>query len=234
MLRAPRPKQIPIEELSFDDLRNRYQDNKNLLSKTAASSSTFVERITAEQAKIQARISEMESLEAIQKGMKKTTIDEDGMAVDLPEPSPAMLAKQKALAAWGRGKSGGKIQTMNFREALELEQRAAAIEREQRQKEQERRERLAMPSRLTETGRTMTREEYEAKVWAFMKYKPSESDLEDEDEDEDSDDPSTWFHDDQEDGIKGQNIVYPDDDDLAEIIRVDTSKVSYNDMHDGY
>lgn len=125
MLRAPRPKQIPIEELSLDDLRNRFQDNKNLLSKTyadnifativrretdqfpmfrllssAASSSTFVERITAEQSKIQARIAEIESLEAIQKGMNKTTIDEDGMVVDLPEPSPAMLAKQKALAAW--------------------------------------------------------------------------------------------------------------------------------------
>ena len=59
-----------------------------------------MERITAEQAKIQTRITEIESLEMIQKGMKKTTIDEDNMVVDKPEPSPAMLAKQKALAAW--------------------------------------------------------------------------------------------------------------------------------------
>ena len=39
-------------------------------------------------------------MEMIQKGMKKTTIDEDNMVVDKPEPTPAMLAKQKALAAW--------------------------------------------------------------------------------------------------------------------------------------
>lgn len=126
------------------------------------------------------------------------------------------------------------MQTMNFSEALELEQRAAAIEREQRQKEQERRERLTMPTRITESGRAMTREEYEAKVWAFMTYKPSDSDMEDEDEDEeeDSDDPSTWFHDDQDDGIKGQNIIYPDDDDLADIIRVDTSRINHGPRED--
>ena len=67
-----------------------------------------------------------------------------------------------------------------------------------------------------------------------MNYKPSESDMEeddddyDDDEDEDDDDPASWFHDDQDDGIKGQNIVYPDAEDLSDIIRVDGSRFSYN------
>ena len=125
---------------------------------------------------------------------------------------------------------------MNFREALELEQRAAAIEREQKEREQERRERLTMPTRRSENGRMMSREEFETKVWAFMTYKPSDSDREEEedDEDEDNDDPSTWFHDDQDDGIKGQNIVYPDGDELSDIIRVDTSRTNYYDQQDRY
>ena len=49
-----------------------------------------------------------------------------------------------------------------------------------------------------------------------------------EEEDEDDDDPASWFHDDQDDGIKGQNIVYPDAEDLSDIIRVDGSRFSYN------
>ena len=49
-----------------------------------------------------------------------------------------------------------------------------------------------------------------------------------DDEDEDDDDPASWFHDDQDDGIKGQNIVYPDAEDLSDIIRVDGSRFSYN------
>ena len=57
--------------------------------------------------------------------------------------------------------------------------------------------------------------------------KPSDSDLEDEeDDDEDEVDPSTWFEDDQDDGRKGQDIIEPDfDDDLANIIRVDESRL---------
>jgi hypothetical protein len=63
----------------------------------------------------------------------------------------------------------------------------------------------------------------------FRNYKPSESDLEDDDE-EDDDDPSTWFHDDQDDGRKGQDIIEPDAEDMSDIIRVDTSRIYYNTM----
>lgn len=78
-----------------------------------------------------------------------------------------------------------------------------------------------------------SREDYEAKVWAFMNYKPTDSDMEDYDEDEDEDeDPASWFHDDEDDGIKGQDIVYPDAEDLADVIRMDESKFPYNTFYE--
>jgi hypothetical protein len=68
---------------------------------------------------------------------------------------------------------------------------------------------------------------------AFRNYKPSESDLEDDDDDDDSDeDPSTWFHDDQDDGRKGQDIIEPDAEDISELIRVDASRIYYNTFHE--
>lgn len=62
--------------------------------------------------------------------------------------------------------------------------------------------------------------------------KPSESDLED-DSDEDDEDPSTWFEDDQDDGIKFQNIVQPDSiEELSGIIRIDGSKAHYSSFYE--
>lgn len=60
-------------------------------------------------------------------------------------------------------------------------------------------------------------------------HKPTESDLEDDDDDEDDEDedPSSWFEDDQDDGRKGQDIIEPDAEDFADIIRVDDSRFEY-------
>ena len=45
------------------------------------------------------------------------------------------------------------------------------------------------------------------------------------DSDEDSDDnPANWFHDEQGDGRKGQQIIEPDQDDYSSVIRIDESK----------
>jgi hypothetical protein len=64
-------------------------------------------------------------------------------------------------------------------------------------------------------------------------YKPSESDLEDDDGDgSDDEDPSTWFHDDQDDGRKDQDIIEPDVEDISDIIRVDTGRVYYNTCYE--
>jgi hypothetical protein len=57
-------------------------------------------------------------------------------------------------------------------------------------------------------------------------HKRTDSDLEDDDDDSDDEDPASWFEDDQDDGIKGQDIVDPDlEDDLAEMIQVDTTRI---------
>lgn len=65
---------------------------------------------------------------------------------------------------------------------------------------------------------------------ARRNHKPTESDLED-DSDEDDEDPSTWFEDDQDDGRKGQDIVEPDAEDLADIIRVDEGHLHYSTFY---
>lgn len=63
-------------------------------------------------------------------------------------------------------------------------------------------------------------------------YKPTDSDLEDMDEDDSDDDPSSWFEDDQDDGIKGQNIIPPDMEDLSNVIRVDGSRIRYSTFYE--
>lgn len=55
----------------------------------------------------------------------------------------------------------------------------------------------------------------------------TDSDLEDEDDDDDSD-PGTWFDGQDEDGVKGQNIVLPDVEDFSDVIRLDESRIPYN------
>lgn len=84
-------------------------------------------------------------------------------------------------------------------------------------------------------GEVLTRREMDARMWAFLNYKPTDSDLEDmDDEDDDSDagDPSTWFDDDQDDGVKGQDIVSPDLEDLSNVIRIDESRVRYSTFYE--
>lgn len=99
--------------------------------------------------------------------------------------------------------------------------------------------------------RRLTREEQEARIWAFMyvlslwnpldactdchdrTYKPTDSDMEDEDDYEsDDEDPANWFEDDQDDGRKGQDIIEPDYEDLNNIIRIDTTHIPRNVFFD--
>lgn len=63
-------------------------------------------------------------------------------------------------------------------------------------------------------------------------HKPTESDLEDDSEEEEDDDPANWFDDDQDDGRKDQNIVYPDEEDYSDVIRVDGSRTQYSTFYE--
>ena len=65
-------------------------------------------------------------------------------------------------------------------------------------------------------------------------HKPTDSDLEDDDDDVDADDedPASWFEDDQDDGRKGQDIVEPDAEVLADIIRIDHNNLHYSTFYE--
>lgn len=184
----------------------------------------------AEQAKIEAQLHELEGMRDIQVGLELTRISEDEqMSVDkAPEPRP-IEAKIRALEKFGsafRQQHGDKVPRFSLEEAEELEQQAHAADLERKRRLLERREKQGL---TTVNGGALTREGREARIWAFMSYKGSESDLEDDDDDDSEDeDPSTWFYDDQDDGRKGQDIVEPDAEDMSDIIRVDTSRIYYN------
>jgi hypothetical protein len=66
-----------------------------------ASTSTYVQRISAEQSAIDRRLLDLEGIDSIQTGLRNTKLSgEDDMNVDLPLEPPAsrtLLAKQKAL-----------------------------------------------------------------------------------------------------------------------------------------
>ena len=148
----------------------------------------------------------------------------------------------------GEHRSAGSF---SLQEAIEIEQRAHQQDLERKQRALEKKQH-SMPG----AGENLTREEREARIWAFMyvhllrtvhfciyhlmiisrNHKPTDSDLEDEEESDSDGDPSTWFEDDQDDGIKGQDIIYPDEEELHNIIRVDDSAFyhysSFYEPHD--
>ncbi|KAH9062167.1 hypothetical protein EDB87DRAFT_1673893 [Lactarius vividus] len=222
----PKPKPPPIGELTIRELRDLYERNAKILATPAPSTSTYVPRIMAEQAKIEAQLLELEGMQDIQVGLELARISEDEqMRVDVaPEQPRPIEAKLRALDKFGNTFRGEKVvQGLSFEEAAELEQRAHAADLERKQRLLER----------NGKSRASEREEQEARIWAFMNYKPSESDLEDDDGDDlEDEDPSTWFDDDQDDGRKDQDIIEPDVEDLSDIIRVDTSRIYYNTCYE--
>jgi len=155
------------------------------------------------------------------------------MNVDQPPVPRVIDAKQRALSRYAPMAPNGAqhIGSITLQEAIELEQRAHIQDAARQQRLDERNRRIGLPVR----GEVLSRAEMDARMWAFINYKPSDSDLEDdmdEDEDEEDEDPSTWFEDDQDDGVKGQNIVEPDDEDLYNVIRVDESRARYSTFYE--
>jgi hypothetical protein len=152
------------------------------------STSTYVVRISAEQAAVEARLVELDGMETIQTGLKNTRIrGEDDMIVDTPPEPPTsrtIEAKRKALSRFVRllsclrivpyfvqfnGTQSSQNATthpgsLSLREAIELEQQAHARDAERRQQALERKQRMGMSS----DGEFMTQQEREARIWAFM------------------------------------------------------------------
>ncbi|RDB22634.1 hypothetical protein Hypma_010334 [Hypsizygus marmoreus] len=229
---SPRPKPRPIAELSVRELQDLHALNAKILASPGASTSTYVERVSAEQAAVESRLIELDGMEVINTGLKQTRLTGEGdMSVDLPPEPPisrAIEAKRKALSKFGPSYGVAAPGVLSLQEAMSLEQQAHRREKEREERIAEKKRRLGMPIR----GEVLTKQEREARIWAFMNHKPTESDMEYDEDDEDSDDdPASWFDDDQDDGRKGQDIIEPDEEDLSEIIRVDASRIHYNTFY---
>ncbi|KAK7470782.1 hypothetical protein VKT23_002200 [Stygiomarasmius scandens] len=230
---APRPQHRPISDMSVQELQELYTKNSKILTEPGASTSSYVHRITNEQEQIEHELVEIRGMDAINTGLKNTRlIGEHDIQVDpKPEPPRALSAKQRALANFDASVGTTAIGSLNLQEAIEIEQRAHAHDLARQQRIQEKRRQYGYPT----PGEVMSRAEREARIWAFMNHKPTESDLEDDsDEGEDDDDPASWFDDDQDDGRKGQDLVEPDsDEDLSNIIRVvDPGKLHYSTFYE--
>ncbi|KDR83592.1 hypothetical protein GALMADRAFT_235857 [Galerina marginata CBS 339.88] len=231
---SPRPKQRPIAEMTVRELQDRHNFNAKILSSPEASTSSYAHRVLAEQAAVESRLIELDGMETINTGLRRTTIRGEGdMSVDVPPEPPTsrtLEAKRKALSQFGfKNNTSGAIGSLSMQEAMELERQAHLQDQERQNRIIEKKKRLGMPIQ----GEVLTRQEREARIWAFMNHKPTDSDMEDEDdEDDEDDDPSTWFEDDQDDGRKGQNIIEPDAEDLSEIIRIDESRLRYSTFYE--
>ncbi|EAU84909.1 hypothetical protein CC1G_00428 [Coprinopsis cinerea okayama7 len=237
----PSPRQRrPISEMTIRELQDLHKLNAKILADPGASTSTYVQRVSQEQRLIESRLLDVDGIEKLGTTLKKTKIKGEGdMEVDEADEPPVsrtLEAKRKALAQYGQHalKSGGTStsagSSFTLAEAIELEQQAHQQERERQQRILEKKRRQGVPIR----GEVLTREEREARIWAFLTRKPTDSDLEDDDDDDssDDDDPAAWFEDDQDDGVKGQDIVEPDfDDDLSHIIQVDHSRIGYDTFY---
>ncbi|KAF8745986.1 hypothetical protein AX14_004278 [Amanita brunnescens Koide BX004] len=223
----------PVSDMTLRELQNLHTLNAKILASPNASTSTYVQRVLAEQAAIESRLIELEGIESIRTKLRNTQIKgENDMSIDIPPEPPSsriIEAKRKALAQYAPNGNNDGISkgSLSLQEAMDLERQAYLRDEERQQRITEKRRRLGIPAK----GEILSREEREARIWAFMNYKPTESDMEDDDEDSD-DDPANWFEDDQDDGRKGQDIVEPDVDDYSDIIRVDESKLHYSTFYE--
>lgn len=211
--------------MTIRELQDLHKLNSRILSSPNASSSTYAQRVQREQAMIESRLLDLDGVEKLNTSLRRTRIKGEGDTAPEPaEPkiSRTMEAKRRALAQYGAATQAGASTGMTMQEAIQLEQQGHMIERERQERLLEKRRRQGLPIR----GEVLTREEQEARIWAFMMHKPTDSDLEDDDDDSDDEDPANWFEDDQDNGIKGQDIVDPDfDDDLSDMIQVDSSSI---------
>ncbi|KAF8665823.1 hypothetical protein AX16_000266 [Volvariella volvacea WC 439] len=224
----PKPKARPLTELTARELRDRHRLNARILQSPEASTSSYAQRISAEQAAIESRLLDLEGVDTINRGLKNTRITgDDDMNIDsTPDPPISRTREAKARALAQFGSSASRLHdsgSFTLQQAMELEQRAFLQEREREQRLLEKRKLQGLPI----PGEILTREEQAARIYAFMNYKGSD----DEDDDEDDEDPASWFEDDQDDGRKGQNIVDPDPEDLYDVIRIDPDRIPYSSWY---
>ena len=145
-----------------------------------------MQRLTVEQTAIEARLLELEGIEEIRNGLKHANINSDEiMPVDAP-PAPRVIdAKRRALsryvcpcnrATWlgdsfascqaplASNGANRQVGSLSLQEAVELEQRAYAIDVERQQRSDDRKRRIGLPVK----GEILSRQEMDTRIWAFM------------------------------------------------------------------
>ncbi|KAH9938546.1 uncharacterized protein B0H18DRAFT_18869 [Fomitopsis serialis] len=228
----PKPRNTPIARMTVRELRDARARNARMLAEPTASTSAYARRVAAEQAQIESRLVELVGIDEIQNQLEGTRLSDPDAQMNVDVASPplpqykAISAKQRALAKFASHAShqNGPSSGLSFQEAIQIEQEAHMADLKRQEELAEKRRRQG----YIDDGEQLTRAEREARMWAFMNHKPTDSDLEDDDYDEDDDDPATWFVDDQDDGRKGQDIVEPDVDDYSSIIRIDESRIPWS------
>ncbi|KAJ7179179.1 hypothetical protein C8R46DRAFT_1159840 [Mycena filopes] len=198
---ASKPKRTPISEMTLRELEDLHSTNTRLLSP-----------VKQEQAAVEGRLLELVGMDAINSGLRNTAIKgEEDMQVDPPpEPytNPTLDAKRKALSRFQPANNGTIMGSLSMQEAIDLEQRAHLADKERQERLLEKRKRMGMSI----PGEQLTRQEREARMWAFMTNMMTTT-------------PATWFEDDQDDGRKGQLIVEPDEEDYSSVIQIDGSRL---------
>ncbi|XP_006460213.1 hypothetical protein AGABI2DRAFT_203070 [Agaricus bisporus var. bisporus H97] len=173
-LPSPRAKQKRVSEMTVRELQDLHALNSGILSSPGASTSTYVQRVLAEQAAVESRLIELDGIETINIGLKNTQIrGENDMVIDPPPEPPAnrtLEAKKKAMAKFGQsialGPNGnsGKSSGFSMQEAMELERQAFLLDKEREQRLLEKKRKQGIPV----NGEILTRQEREARIWAFM------------------------------------------------------------------
>jgi len=222
--RAPPKPKFNVMTMSVRELQDHHRRNANvLLTAPSTSTASYIPRLHAEQIAIEARLDEL-GVNSLEDNLRMMSVSSSS---SYPLDAAAVNTKRRILASLSQSDEECRTTataSLGLQEAIEIERKAHAADLAKQERERQRRQRKGIP----EPDEILTREEKEARIWAFMNYRPSLSDMEDEDDDDDDEDndPLSWFDDDQDDGRKGQDIVDPDvPDGLSNMIRVDESRI---------
>jgi len=128
--------------MTIRELQDRHILNAKLLASPEASTSTYVQRVLAEQAAVESRLVELDGMETINTGLKRTVIrGENDMNVDVPREPPTsrtLEAKRKALSRFTNTTyESGAIGSLNMQEAMELEHQAFLQDKERQNRIEE-------------------------------------------------------------------------------------------------
>jgi len=223
----PRRKVTPICELSERDLRELSVYNLGILASSVRNPSTpgWLEQKTEEQVKIMELLDALKTNRAVEElsnMVGETSISAfERMIVDSGATSAPLQisAKARALQKFelrvhrmcGRDKNG--IEDNTTSRALMISPKEA---------EQIAKERLELDRQLQ-----IKREESKK-----LSDAPNTCDMESDSEQDE--DPANWFHDEEDDGIKGQQIVQPDQNDYSCVIRIDerNAYTGYNTFYE--